>query len=201
MSRRSPLQARSKERVELIVETARELIGTLGNDAVSVREIAKRAGIPISSIYQYFPDKNAVLREIMQRYLDEIRQQLLQSYAQVDSFEGLLEAVDLGVDRFVQFFLDQPPLAVIWAGVQANPVLSELDATDSLENAKLLSQELIRLEPQINPDKAFIALLFMMHCASATVRLALALDCDLSHALIGEFKQSIRLRLRSLVGK
>lgn len=201
MSRRSPLQARSKERVELIVGTARELIGTLGNDAVSVREIAKRAGIPISSIYQYFPDKDAVLREIMQRYLNDFRQQLIQSYAQVESYESLLAAVDLGVDRFVQFFLDRPPLAVIWAGVQANPALSELDASDSLQNAKLLSRELVRLEPRIDPGEAFVALLFIMHCASAIVRLALTLDCDLSHSLIAEFKKTVRLRLQSLVDK
>jgi len=50
-----PVQARSKLRFNNILSAAEELILEIGIDELSPHKIAKKAGIPAASVYQYFP--------------------------------------------------------------------------------------------------------------------------------------------------
>jgi len=61
LPRKEPVQARSRVRFERILEVAVELIVARGMDAVAMSEIAKAAEISIASLYQYFPDKTAII--------------------------------------------------------------------------------------------------------------------------------------------
>jgi AcrR family transcriptional regulator len=72
-TKKTPQQKRSKARVALILESARQLLREEGLDAVTTTSIAQRAGIPVASLYQYFPDKKAVLLRIFDEYLAHIR--------------------------------------------------------------------------------------------------------------------------------
>ena len=66
--RRQPNQRRSRERVERILDCATKLIGEVGSDAMRMSELARRAGMSIGALYQYFPDKAAILRTLAERY-------------------------------------------------------------------------------------------------------------------------------------
>jgi AcrR family transcriptional regulator len=68
MPRRAPMQQRSRERVERILEVASALIAATGSDAMRMSEVAEKSGISIGSLYQYFPDKGAILRTLAERY-------------------------------------------------------------------------------------------------------------------------------------
>ncbi|GLQ05535.1 TetR/AcrR family transcriptional regulator [Sneathiella chinensis] len=70
VSRKKPLQNRSRERVELILETTEKLISEMPIPDISTSKIAKTAGIPVGSIYQYFNDRDAVLLELGERLID-----------------------------------------------------------------------------------------------------------------------------------
>jgi AcrR family transcriptional regulator len=71
--RREPLQARSRKRVELILATTRTLLGKDGLNSVTTTRIAAKAGIPVSSVYQYFPSKKAIFAALYEDYLRRIR--------------------------------------------------------------------------------------------------------------------------------
>lgn len=62
--RKAPQQARSQQRVDAILEAAAEMIGEMGYEGITTSKLAKRAGISVGSFYQYFADKDAVLREL-----------------------------------------------------------------------------------------------------------------------------------------
>jgi AcrR family transcriptional regulator len=62
-----PLQARSRARLEGIVDAAAVLFADHGFEAVTMDAIAKKAGTPIGSVYQYFEDKRAVFGAISAR--------------------------------------------------------------------------------------------------------------------------------------
>ena len=70
---RYPKQKRSRERVLLILDATVNVLEEDGIKALSTNSIAARAGIPVSSIYQYFPDKEAVLIAVYEDYLEKIR--------------------------------------------------------------------------------------------------------------------------------
>ncbi len=196
--RRRPTQARSRERVELILRTARELIGSRGNDAVSMREIAAEAGVPISSVYQYFPDKNAVLLAIMEGYYESIHDALEEGLSQVQSVDEFLAAVPALLKRFAAFFTDNPDLANIWAGIQAEPALMELDARDSYRNAARFTELLRGLLPELKKSEVQSFALYIAHTVGSVIRFALVVNEKDGRALMKETERLITLRVRDL---
>jgi AcrR family transcriptional regulator len=199
--RRTPQQSRSRERVDAMIEAARRLIGTRGNDAVSVREIASEARVPVSSVYQYFPDKNAILRRLMEGYLETIQMRLVNVFGRVERPEQLPDAADEAIDTFHRLFVDEPALATIWAGVQANTVLRELDAEDTQLNADFVASVLRRMLPDVDAEEIADVSLFAIHMAGATVRLALISDEDGARRLMRELKRLARVRLTGLIAR
>lgn len=59
--RRSPRQARSRATCEAIVEAAAQIVERQGPEALTTNAVAERAGVSIGTLYQYFPDKQAIL--------------------------------------------------------------------------------------------------------------------------------------------
>tara|TARA_B110000977_G_C11021357_1_gene471435 strand:+ start:709 stop:1320 length:612 start_codon:yes stop_codon:yes gene_type:complete len=70
---KNPKQKRSRERVELIFQSTVEVLKNDGIKALSTNSIAAQAGIAVSSIYQYFPNKQAILAALYEDYLKGIR--------------------------------------------------------------------------------------------------------------------------------
>src|SRR3546814_7593826 len=77
--RRVPKQERSRGRIDEILTVSMDLIGRKGIDAVTMKEIAALSGGPIASVYQYFPNKSAIVAMLYERYeeddLEIVRQQ------------------------------------------------------------------------------------------------------------------------------
>lgn len=65
--RKTPTQARSVETVKVIVEAAAQVLELHGRDGFSTNAVAKTAGVSIGSLYQYFPQKDALIRALIAR--------------------------------------------------------------------------------------------------------------------------------------
>src|SRR5947207_4379776 len=70
--RRRPRQERSRDTVEAIVEAAAQVFERHGYAAGTTNRIAERAGVSIGSLYQYFPNKDAIVAELARRHIAEI---------------------------------------------------------------------------------------------------------------------------------
>lgn len=77
VARRQPRQARSREKVELILEATLQILDQAGLEALTTNRIAEAAGISIGTLYQYFGDKLQVLDELAQRESDRLTAELL----------------------------------------------------------------------------------------------------------------------------
>lgn len=199
MDRRIPKQERSRKKVEKIITTAKELIGVRGNDAVSMREIAARAELPISTIYQYFPDKSALLNQIMQQYLDLTRDQLHHHFDALSSIDDFLQQIGPAVDDFFALFGKDPTLCVLWAAMQADPQLCSIEADSSQSNAVYLAKKLSLLAAHVDEAEAKLALWHLLHSASTSAQLALHLPELERQLLADELKLTLRLRVQALV--
>jgi AcrR family transcriptional regulator len=69
--RRNPRQARSRATWEAIVEAAAQILERDGAAAFNTNSVAERAGVSIGTLYQYFPDKQAILTAAAKRELVE----------------------------------------------------------------------------------------------------------------------------------
>jgi AcrR family transcriptional regulator len=67
--RRSPRQARSRATWEAIVEAAAQILERQGPAALNTNAVAERADVSIGTLYQYFPDKHAILAAAARREL------------------------------------------------------------------------------------------------------------------------------------
>ena len=66
--RRRPRQERARATVAAILEAAAEVIDEVGWAHASTNRIAKRAGVSIGSLYQYFPNKEAILVGLFEKH-------------------------------------------------------------------------------------------------------------------------------------
>ena len=100
-------ERRHREKTELrerILATAREMFASEGVEAVTMRKIADRIEYSATAIYQYFPDKEALLREICERDFAALAQQSLRVAREPDPVQRLRK---LG-RAYVEFALAHP---------------------------------------------------------------------------------------------
>jgi AcrR family transcriptional regulator len=69
--RKAARQDRSQATVDAILEAAARLFAEGGLDAINTNQIAERAGVSIGSLYQYFPGKQAILGELIDRHSEQ----------------------------------------------------------------------------------------------------------------------------------
>lgn len=69
-SARAPQRQRGKERVAALIDAAIAVFAEKSYAAATMTEIAARAGAPIGSLYQFFPNKELIADALLQRYLD-----------------------------------------------------------------------------------------------------------------------------------
>jgi AcrR family transcriptional regulator len=69
--RKKPTQARAQHTVEAILRATAHILRTAGWDACNTNAVAKRAGVSIGSLYQYFPSKEALVAALAEEHATE----------------------------------------------------------------------------------------------------------------------------------
>jgi AcrR family transcriptional regulator len=67
--RKKPQQRRSRVTIDSLFEATIQVLLANGLDKVTTIQIADRAGVSVGSLYQYFPNKNALLAAIVKRHV------------------------------------------------------------------------------------------------------------------------------------
>ena len=199
MTRREPTQERAKARVERILVSASELIAETGSDTVRMTEVAARAGIPIGSLYQYFPDKGAILRLLAMRFMERVRVSLAEGLKDIASADEALARIDAILEGYYETFINEPVVRDVWSGTQSDKALQALDIEDSRENGQLVAAALKHLVPEEKHARFDAACFLLMQIAGAAVRLAIAVERAEGDLLVAEFRRLTRNELASFL--
>ena len=70
--RKLPVQARSTASVDAILEATIQVLLHVGKERLTTTRVAQRAGVSVGTLYQYFPNKRALLQAALKRHLDEV---------------------------------------------------------------------------------------------------------------------------------
>ncbi len=107
---RTAKQERSRATVEVIVEAATRILSDHGWAGLNTNAIAKRAGVSVGSVYEYFPNKHAIVDIALDRHLLQGEDLVRQGVERVASLKSTNDVVDLLVAGFVRLHSDDPNL-------------------------------------------------------------------------------------------
>ncbi len=159
--RRQPRQARSQERVNRILDIAEQLFISAGYNATTTNAIAVGAKVSIGSLYQFFPDKAAIVYGLATRYNQQLRQLLIELYPLESESFSLAEYMEQVIDTVDRFFVDYPGYPAIYMSLQSSiPELAQIDAAADAqlieELAMILSLRCSGLELEVYRSISFV---------------------------------------------
>ena len=142
-----------------------------------MREVARRANLPIASVYHYFPSTAALIRALVERQLEKLTGHPGNRIADtlpdgrsgmsVEQVKALMvEQVNGLIDDIAAFFFNTPSATEIWGGLQAYPDLRTLDIEDTKRNAALIQPVFARFIPSLEPEQAHMMAIVLVESVS-----------------------------------
>lgn len=147
--RRAPRQARSKERVERVLAAAAAIVDRGGVDAVTTNAIAEEAELPVGTLYQFFPNREAVLLALLERGLDALDARFRPLLDPLHDAEPLAVTIDAVVDALAAAYTDVPALAALMQGMRADPRFAAVAERNNERVAGWLVELVRRQAPEL----------------------------------------------------
>jgi AcrR family transcriptional regulator len=148
-TKQQPVQQRSVETFELILDVTAKLLGDVGVERLSTNMVCEKAGISPPALYRYFPNKYAILKELGERLMacqNRAYREWLEAEQKLD-YDGSREATTRGLrdmqSRINAATMAFPGSAWIMRALRAVPTLRHI-RLDSHESVTETSYEALR---------------------------------------------------------
>src|SRR5437667_5101088 len=102
-------------RVGRMLDACAGLVDEVGYDALTTTLLAERAGVAIGSVYQFFPDKRAIVQALTLRNLEAYLERLGERIAQAQ-FVHWWDAVDAAIDEYIAMHRTVPGFRTLHFG-------------------------------------------------------------------------------------
>ncbi|MBA2618074.1 MAG: TetR/AcrR family transcriptional regulator [Rubrobacter sp.] len=198
--RRAPRQERGRRRVAKILDAAEKVFAEAGYEAATNTEIAERAETSIGSVYQFFPNKEAILEALVDRYLEELRA-LHDTELSVEAARLPLPVLlDRAVGALAEFKAERP---AFW------PIFYGSDTSEELSAAaqELLGEVVGRLDaifavrvPELEEDKRGLYARIAVEVFRALLPVALEGDTGHRAWVVAETKALLLAYLGPILG-
>lgn len=186
--RKRPSQARSRATVDAILEAAARIFAARGYAGTTTNHIAAEAGVSVGSLYEYFPNKDALLVALVERHIAEAGALLGAVAARVlTPTTRLQEAVEDMVQAMIELHAQNPRLhRVLFEEAPLPPQvrlrLDELERTMADWIAQYLSAR-----PEVTaPDALTAATVLVQAIEALTHRLVIHGEADHQATLVAE---------------
>lgn len=196
--RRQPKQARSQERVHHILDVAEQLFIELGYNQTTTRAIASRAEVPVGSLYQFFPDKEAIVKALANRYYEQEYRLFVQLHAELAE-APITVYVDRTIDAFDQFATDYPGYRAVLEQLIDLMTVADINSLDEYD--QLILKEFAHFLGQRNPSldrtKCELIATTVLKTASELLWLSLTRDRIFREQVVAETKTLIAAYLQT----
>ena len=192
--RRVPQQSRGRRRVDALLDAAAAEIVHVGYEAATMCAIAERAGASIGSLYQFFPNKAAIIQALRTRYCDQF-EMLWAPLANEAKRLSLEELTGRLVDSTVGFAESHPAfLALLDApGATHAPAVRE-------RFQRLVAGFLLARKPRMPRERALLVATVMLQMFKAMNFLYRDLSPKERSPFIQEFKMLLHCYLETRIG-
>lgn len=117
-------QARGQQRIQLLLDVSEQLFAEVGFEATTTNAIAARAGMSPGSLYQFFPNKDAIAEALATRYLERLRATQAYSFAPEIVHLPIDALIDRVVDPLVGLHVAHPGFWTLFGGSTVSPRLA-----------------------------------------------------------------------------
>lgn len=170
---REPVQERSQKRVVAIMEAARALIAQNGVATLRMSDIAKEASVSVGSIYQYFPNKSAIVSALAEQVLEDNTKQNQEVFSEPP--RSLIHLSHITTELLMQYYelqMQDPIVRDMWAVHSKDKELLSIDHDDDVRNRDHIFEMSKHLFDATKHDHAKRALLIIIKLGAAAVAAA-----------------------------
>ncbi len=202
-ARRAPVQARSRLRMTRILDEAAVLFADEGFDATTIEAIAAAAHTSVGSVYQFFPNKQAVFDALAARYKEQVEGLfglLATHHAGGRTGVAWTTEVDRAVDAFAAFHRGDAGFRAVWLGGHTSREIRD----EGLAMGRAIAEHTAAL---MKPFLVGFPLARRRTIATVVVETAIALmlvaaqqpSADAGDRIVGEIKSILKRYLSPLV--
>ncbi|MDX1994610.1 MAG: TetR/AcrR family transcriptional regulator [bacterium] len=194
--RRVPRQTRGQQRVARILSAAAQLFAEVGFEAATTNAIAARAETSIGSLYQFFPNKEAILDALSKQYKEELRDLFEHGFhpnpnADMDTMFGMVAQMT------AEFYAARPGFQVVFYGSHITEPLAE--AADELYQAIIARIDSLMAFhlPDLDPGQRMLSAAISVKTVKSLLPLAVNNDGSINQVILDEIKLLVASYLRA----
>jgi AcrR family transcriptional regulator len=199
--RRVPTQARSRERLRRLLDAAEDLLANEGAEALTTTRVAEAAGVSVGSLYQYLPNKGAIVQALARRYLADFEGLMgeLEREARLGGGTGWDDPVGRLIDAFSERYRQLPGYRALWFGRELSDELRAADRENKVALARGVRRIAVALHLARDDDYLRVAARAGVLVTDSILQEAFRLDPNGDRQLIEEAKRILRLYLGEVV--
>jgi len=194
-----PQQKRGQERIDKLLCAAAKLFAKVGYEETTTNAIAREARTSIGSLYQFFPNKEAILNALADHYLKElhaVHEQVLGEAAVHLSLEELYERI---IGSLADFHATHPGFQQLFYGSTMSKHLAA--AADQLKQECTVRVERLMAarNPEIDPERRKLLAVLNVEVIKAMLPLAQTSDPKTRARLMQETKTLLLAHMREVI--
>jgi AcrR family transcriptional regulator len=196
--RRTPRQARSRQKLARVLDAADRLLVAEGAEALTTTRVAAEAGVSVGALYQYLPDRGAIIDTLADGYLARL-ETLMDSFVDRASRETWNDPVAVLVDAFAELYRSEPGLRALWFGRHLTERTREADRVHKEAMAVGVHRILVAQRLLADDEAAATACRTAFLAADAVIQEAFRADADGAAALLEHLKTMLGSYLERLI--
>ncbi|MFI0713503.1 TetR family transcriptional regulator [Streptomyces inhibens] len=196
--RRLPVQKRSVERFERLLDACAELLDEVGYAALTTKEVARRAEVPIGTLYQFFSDREGLIGALAARNLESFLARV-EDRLEREAPDGISGIVDVTVDEFVAMRRSIAGFGVVDFGAVGQDHILEPNRDNNTAVAGSLRALTASLTGVQDNAELEIAVRVALECADGVLKLAFRTDPQGDPQLIAECKRVLNSYLNDRI--
>lgn len=187
-----PVQARSRQRIDAILDATAALLAAEGAEAATTSAIARAAGTTPATVYHYFENRLAVFAALARRTMAGVDAALTERLGAL----ALAEELSTGdlLASLYEAYRDAPGYVAVLRALRAEPALHELVQESNLRMARVIADVLDR-RTRLAPERALRVAVIMSDVCEQVVQAALMASADEAAALIAEMSEMLDVLL------
>jgi AcrR family transcriptional regulator len=193
------VQGRSVARVARMLDACAELVDEVGYDALTTTLLAERAGVAIGSVYQFFPDKRAIVQALTLRSLEAYLERLAARMAE-EHFPHWWEVVDAAIDEYIAMHRTVPGFRTLHFGDVVDIHLLDEERDNNAVIVEHLTSMLVQRYEMGSEERVKFALGIAVETADALINMAFRRAPEGDVAVLDECKALIKEYLHRHVG-